>query len=212
MRTIHQLAAAGLSFLMLAFGACSKDNATAAAPDFQPMTAGSSWTYQPSAGTAYTLTVSTRDTTALGKTYKVFTSTNGTNQYRRKSGNEYYQLTVIPTLFPNGFDDLYLKDNQPAGSSWKISQTVTVPSIPLPLVADINYTIKTKDSSMTLSGRSFTKVSRVRMDVSVAGFGNLGGGDFYYADKIGLIRSVVAVGFSGQGVNYDETLVNYTIK
>ncbi|WP_026461389.1 hypothetical protein [Adhaeribacter aquaticus] len=182
-------------------------------PNYMPMTAGSTWSYQTSLGTSYTLTATNKDTTASGKTFKVFTSTDGQNRYRLKSANEYYQLTVIPGLAPNGFSELYLKDNQPVKATWKSSLPISIPSIPIPLTADLNYAIKTKDTTLTVNNKIFTKVIRVRLNVSIPTIGSLGGGDFYYADKVGLVQSNFNLSLQGSKiVNQSETLTNYTIK
>jgi hypothetical protein len=177
-----------------------------------PMTAGSTWTYQPSQGSAYTVTATNKDTVALGKTFKVFTNSNGGNRYQMKSGNEYYRLTIIPTIAPNGFAELYLKDNQPVNTTWKTTLPVTIPNIPIPVPADLNYTIKAKDTTVTVNNKVFNKVIRVRLDVSIPTFGPLGSGDFYYADKVGLIESKFQIDLQGQQVNQSEVLTSYTIK
>lgn len=199
---------------IITFSACKKDGGSTppAPPEYMPMTAGSTWTYQPSQGSAYTLTATSRDTVALGKTFKVFTNSNGENRYRMKSGNDYYRLTIIPDIAPNGFAELYLKDNQPVKSTWKISLPVSVPNIPIPLTADLNYTIKAKDTTVSVNNKVFNKVIRVRLDVSLASFGTIGGGDFYYADKVGLVETKFEINMQGQQVNQSEILTAYSIK
>jgi hypothetical protein len=202
----------GIGLLFLGFVSCKKA-AISALPDYLPMTAGSTWTYQPSVGSSYTLTATNKDTVAHGKTFKVFTGTNGQNRYRMKAANEYYQLTIIPQLSPDGFAELFLKDNQAVGANWKSSLPVNVPTIPIPLTANLLYTIKAKDTTRTVSGKIFKKVVHVNLDVSIPPLGSVGGGNFYFADKVGLIESSMLVTMQGQQVvNQSEVLTSYSIK
>lgn len=201
------------SIVVFSLLACKKDKGgDSGTADYMPMTAGSTWTYQPSQGAAYTLTATNRDTTALGKTFRVFTSTDGENRYRMKNGNEYYQLTVLPQIAPNGFVDLFLKDDQPVNATWKTTLPITVPNIPFPLTADLNYTIKKKDTSIVVDSKVFNNVIRVRLDVSVQTFGTLGGGDFYYANKVGLVQSTFQMDIPGQSITQSLILKSYSIK
>lgn len=194
--------------------ACKKDKDGAPAPpDYMPMTAGSTWTYQPSVGASYTLTATNKDTLTEGRTFKVFSNSNGRNRYRLKSANEYYQLTVIPQISKKGFAELYLKDNQPVGAKWKSTIPVSIPNIPLPLMADLNYAVKAIDTVRTVNNQLYKKVIRVRLDVSFASFGSLGSGDLYFADKVGLIESSVQIGVQGQQfTNLSEKLTSYSNK
>ncbi len=175
--------------------------------------AGSNWTYQPSQGPAYTITATSRDTTALGVSYKVYSSTDGQSRYRAKVGNEYFQFLVVPQILPNGVNELFLKDNQPVGATWSISQSVSVPNIPIPVTVTLGYTIRTKDTTMTINNKAFTKVIKVGQDITVQGFGNIGSGTFFYADKVGLIKSDVTVTIPGQAAsNASESIVSYELK
>jgi hypothetical protein len=200
-----------VALFFLGLSSCKKDSEPA--PEFISLNAGSTWTYQPNTGAAYTLTVTSKDTTAMGKVYKVISSSNGANNYWARSGNEYYRFASLPQLGINGFDELYLKDNQPVNTNWKLRQPITVPTIPLPLTATLSYTIKEKDITRTVSGKAFEKVIHVNLEVSVGGLGTMGGGDYYYADHVGLIESSLLLAYSGtQLINRTEVLTSYTIK
>jgi hypothetical protein len=178
-----------------------------------PMTAGSTWTYQSSTGSSYTLTATNKDTVAQGKTFKVFAGSSGQNRYRMRAANEYYQLTVIPQLSPEGFAELFLKDNQAVGANWKSALPISVPTIPIPLTANLTYTIRAKDTTRAVNNKIFNKVVHVNLDVSIAPLGSVGGGNFYFADKVGLIEGSMLVSMQGQQVlNQSEILTSYTIK
>lgn len=201
---------------LLTFSACKKnddDSEENKPADYNPVTTGSTWTYTPNVGPSYTLTATDRDTTALARTYKVFTSSNGVNQYRSKSGSDYYRFGVVPGLGAQGFEELYLKDNQNVNALWQTTQNFTFPGVPFPLVATLQYTIKEKGISRNVAGKDFPKVIHVRLDISVISVGSVGGGDFYYAEGVGLIESSLLITAQGQVLaNSTELLTSYDIK
>lgn len=198
---------------LLALTSCKKKSEDAPAPDYSPLTAGSTWTYQTNGGQSYTLTATNRDTTAMGRSYRVLSNSAGPNNYRAKSGNDYYRFGVVQGLGANGFEELYLKDGQALNATWQATQMINVPNIPVPVAATLTYTLKEKDITRTVGGKVYNKVQHVRLDVSVALFGSVGGGDFYYAEGIGLIESSLLLTAQGQQIaNVSETLVSYSIK
>jgi hypothetical protein len=195
------------------FTGCDKDKDEDPQPDFSPSTAGSTWTYQTNTGQSYTVTATDRDSTALGRSYRVFTTSTGINQYRTKSGADYYRFGMVPGLGSGGFEELYLKDNQAVNALWQAAQTINVPGVPIPLQATLQYTIKEQGATRTVAGKSFTNVTKVRLDISVFGVGAIGGGDFYYAAGIGMIESSLLISAQGQVLaNTSELLTSYTIK
>jgi hypothetical protein len=200
---------------VIAFSGCKKDKDgdDKTPPDYNPVTTGSTWTYQPNMGASYTLTATDRDTTAMARTYKVFTSTNGINQYRSKSGSDYYRYGLVPGLGAQGFEELYLKDNQEVNAIWQATQNFNYPGLLIPLVATLKYTIKEKGITKNVSGNNFSDVIHIRLDIAVSGFGSVGGGDFYYAAGVGLIESSLLITAQGQVVgNATEVLTSYNIK
>jgi hypothetical protein len=177
------------------------------------MTAGSTWTYENNPGAPYTLTATNRDTVAAGKTYRVLSSSSGGNTYRGKSGNDYYRFGAFSAVGLSGVEELYLKDNQPVNTTWSTSQNITVPNIPFPLTAVLAYTIKSKGETRTVSGKTYSNVVYVRLDISIGGIGSIGGGDFYYAEGVGLVESKIIITAPGQQpVNQTQVLTSYTIK
>lgn len=205
-----------LIIIVLIIAGCKKSSTQPVVdntPDYSPMTAGSTWTYELNTGQTYTLTATNKDTVAAGRTYKVFTNSAGPNAYRNKSVNEYYRFGIIEGVNANGFEELYLKDNQDVNGLWQTVQTVNVPGIPLPLIATLKYTIAEKGISRTVNGKNYANIIHIRMDVSVANYGSIGGGDFYYANKVGLIEDALLLTAQGQVLtNTSEKLITYTIK
>ena len=181
--------------------------------DYSPLSTGSTWTYESSNGTSYTLTSSGKDTVAMGKTYKVLANSNGANVYKMKSGTDHYQYVVIPELGSTGIEALFLKEEAAVNATWQHSQLLTVPNIPLPLPTTFTYTLKEKGISRTVKGKAFADVIHVGLVVSVTGLGSLGGGEVYYAKGVGLIEGSLRLTFSGtEVVNQTNLLTSYTIK
>ncbi len=109
--------------LIFLLSGCGKDSPVKI--DYSPLTAGSTWTYENTPGTPFTLTATNRDTVALGKTYKILTNSNGPNNYRAKVGNEYYRFGAFATVGLNSVEELYLKDNVAVNATWSSSQNIT---------------------------------------------------------------------------------------
>lgn len=210
-KSVIRLAA---TILVISFiSACKKDKDEEPPADFNPVTAGSTWTYLTELGQSYTITATDRDTMAMGRSYRVYSSSNGINQYRTKSGSDYYRFGFLPGIPGDGFEELYLKENQELNGLWQATQTILVPGVPIPLVATLKYTIKEKGVTRTVAGKEFKNVIHVRMDVSVLTIGSVGGGDFYYAAGVGLIESAVTIVAQGQTIaNTSEVLTAYSIK
>lgn len=205
--------------VLLATSGCKKDDAddnngtNNNTVNYNPLTTGSTWTYESNDGTSYTLTNSGRDTVASSRTYKVLTNSNGPNVYKAKSVTDHYQYIKIPELGSSGIEALYLKEDAAVNATWQHSQLLSVPNIPLPLPATFTYTVKEKGISRTVKGKAYADVIHVGLVVSVTGLGSLGGGEFYYAKGIGLIEGSLKLSFSGtEVVNQTNLLTSYTIK
>ncbi len=192
---------------VFALASCKKKS-TVAESDFSPLTVGSNWTYIIN-GVTNKLTVTNKDTTAQGRTYKVLSNSNGANQYQTKVGSEYYRLAVFPGFLPNGFDELYLKSEQSVNATWQLSVPVVFSGVPVTITS--KYTITEKGISKTVQGKNYVDVIHVRQDF-LSAFGNMGGGDQYYAKGIGLISSALAITIPGQSSTTNVELVSYEIK
>lgn len=200
---------------MLIFTGCGKDETSTPATDYSPLTANSTWTYQISTGGTYTLTSTNRDTTISGKTFHVFTNSNGGNNYMGKSGNDYYRFGILPGIAPNGFDETYLKDNVDVNGTWTITQNATAPGIPTPIPVKLTYTIAEKGVQKVVNGKTFTNVIHVKLNISALEIQG-GNGDFYYSAGVGLIESILVINanpaFGIQAYNQTQTLTSYSIK
>jgi hypothetical protein len=199
------------------FGCKKKTEATL---DFGPLTAGSTWTYRSttvgSPATSYTLTATNRDTIANGKTYRVISNSAGGNNYRNKTGSDYYSFGRFEALNAN-VEQLYLKDNADVNAKWQSTTNFTAPQLPIPLTATSEYTVREKGLSRTVNGVSFTNVIRVGLAINVsAGIGLVATGDAYYAPNVGLIESqydVIANAIAQiPASTTTEILTSYSIK
>src|SRR3954469_5408 len=140
-----------LSFCLIAsfvflFTKCKKDDTTppTTTTNYSPLTTGSNWTYNYAEGGAspatIKLTVTDKDTSINGKTYKVLSSSdNSGDNYLAKIDSNYYRFTSFPSI--GSFDELYLKDNRTVNSTWTNSVPFTLPGAG-DYNADLVYTVK----------------------------------------------------------------------
>ena len=203
------------SFAVL-FTQCKKDDnpTPTTSTNYSPLTTGSNWTYNysESGGSPETikLTVTDRDTSINGKTYKVLSSSdNSGDNYLAKIDSNYYRFTTFPGI--GDFEELYLKDNRAVNSTWTNSVPFTLPGTGS-FNADLTYTVKEVGISRTVNGKEYKDVIHVAVAVNVTLL-NFGGGDFYYANNVGLIESSISLTPPAQPV-YSSTqqLVSYEIK
>lgn len=193
----------------LIFTNCKKTSSPVAS-DYNPVTAGSSWTYI-SGSSVFKLTATNRDTVAAGRNYKVLTNSNGPNNYVAKNGNDYFRFGAIAAIGANGIEELYLKGNEDINGTWSGSQSFTAPGFGA-VTANLKYTIKAKGANRTVSGKNFNNVTEVRLDISISGF-SIGGGDFYYAEGVGMIENNINVAIPGQtAIAQTQVLTSYEIK
>lgn len=193
--------------LVLLFAACKK-NTNSSPTNFQPLTVGSSWTYV-SNGSSFTLTVTNKDTLALGKSYKVISNNNGPNHYQANLGNDYYRFATFQGVVPDGVEELYLKGDQNVNGSWQFNANI---DIGIPITVTAKYTVTEKGINKTVQGKSYADVIHVNQVLTVPGFGNVGGGDYYYASGIGMISSTINISIPGNTTNNTTELTAYTIK
>ena len=216
----------GFSLLL---AACSKDNSPGGGtttPNYQPVTAGSTWTYEStnkltSAKSSYTLTATSGDSAINGKTYKIFTNSGGSNDYYYNNGTEYYQFGGIAGITGNT-ELLYLKSNVAVASGWNETKTVTIPGLGTANVK-LGYTLVEKMANLTVEGVTYNDVMHVKVDlsdISVSGIPvTISSQDlhFYYAPNVGRVKSVIKLTLTppigSPIVTESETnLKSYTIK
>ena len=80
------------------------------------------------------------------------------------------------------------------------------------ITANLLYTVKGKGESRTVNGKVFNNVTHIRLDISI--FGNVGGGDFYYQEGVGLIEDSILVTppLGGTPYSSQQQIVSYQIK
>jgi hypothetical protein len=193
------------------------------ADTYLPTTVGSNWTYKMvTAGgtpTTGTFTVSTKDTSANNRTYKVVNGSTGSNQYYSKNAGDYYTLRAVGT---SALELLILKDNLDVNGNWNTSQVLSgltgLPAGITSVTVNTNYKIEIKGGSRVVNNTTYTNVIKVRADliaaVPIAGNLNFGYCEFYFSKNIGIIESNIQIANTTAGVNINElyTLQSYTIK
>lgn len=206
-----------LTSLVFLFTQCSKDNTTsapAATANYSPLTVGSNWTYNfvdgSSSGTQI-LTVTDKDTSINGKSYKVLSNSDSSgNNYLAKIDSNYYRFASFAGI--GSIEELYLKDNRGVGSTWTNTVPFTLPGSPVSLTANLTYTIAEAGTTRTVNGKDYKDVIHVNVVVNVLSV-NFGGGDFYYANNVGLIESSIKLTPSTQTTyTSSQQLVSYEIK
>jgi len=184
--------------LMLLF-ACNKDEEEPTPPpptNYQPISAGSYWTYSGfDGGPSFNVTMTGTTDTLSGLPYVEFShSLYGTGGFR-KEGGVYYNLFDFSgsiVEFP------YMKDNEPVLHTWDYIATFNGTNTRL------RYTILERDVDKVVFGRLFRDVIVVQTDT----YYDLGGGfdsvfvttESWYANDIGLIFSDI----SDQGMTFLE--------
>lgn len=209
------------SFLFL-FTQCKKDdNDSPVIPgisaNYSPLTVGSNWTYSLTEGNSpadtFKLTVTDKDTAISGRTYKVLSSSNGSeNNYLARADSDYYRFSSFAGI--GSIEELYLKDNRPVNSTWTNTASFTIPGspVPVPFTADLTYTVKEKDIDHVVSGKTYNNVIHINVTINVSSL-NFGQGDFYYAKNTGLIENRISLTPVGQDAySANQVLVSSEIK
>lgn len=212
-------------FLLLVFTSisCKKDKGNAPSNDkFMSLTAGSTWQYKltnnPSTTPTvsnYTLTATSIDSMANGKTYRVFSNSSGGNEYYNITGDDYYTFRNLPAALNIAPVELiYLKSNASVNDTWFKDVPVTVDiGLPIPVTITIKLTQKIAQKGITrvVNGITYNNVIDVQTDLTASGIpvaytltSNI---HYYYAPKVGQIESYTKIDFSTTGfppVNFEE--------
>ena len=205
--------------VLLFLVACKKSGGSASPTGYLSTGAGSTWNYQQTNNggptpvvSNYTLTSTTRDTVFSGKTYHVFSNSNGANQYFNVTGSDYFQFDSIRIATgAQAIDRLYLKDNSAVGVNWAQNLTITIMGVPLPVV--LTNSITEKGISRTVNNIVYTDVIHVTTAITInnplipasALTTNI---NSYYARKYGLIENsnIVSINFMGLVQNINTTI------
>ncbi|MCW3092472.1 MAG: hypothetical protein JWP81_3541 [Ferruginibacter sp.] len=180
--------------------------------NYMTLTAGSTWNYEsidilPAITTTYTITSTNRDSVIMGKTYHVFTNSNGSaNEYYNISGNDYYNFRNLPAALGGSSAEIhYLNDNAMVGASWNQSVPATVSGISF--TATLTNTVTEKGISKVVKGVTYNDVIHVTTTIGVS----IGGIPLpasalttdiqsFYARKFGLIQSTNKINLNYAGV------------
>jgi hypothetical protein len=188
---------------------------------YQPTTAGSEWNYT-TTGTAGTgpvnatfkITATSNDSTANGRTFRIFTNSAGGNEYYNKSGNDYYRISSF-VGFSSSIEFLYLKDNLTAGGSWTESKSITFPGIPIAVPVNLSYSVVGNKFDTSFNGNAFKDVIRVRVRPSSSlATVDIDDITYLYAKNVGMILNKVRlkITLASIDVNTETKLGAYTIK
>jgi hypothetical protein len=138
----------GCFLASLALFSCSDDDNPAPGPStgtaYMTTTAGATWTYDdidsstvPPTLTTHTLVSTNRpDTSINGRSYHIYTNSNGSSEYYNISGSDYYVYQKLPDdLGGAQIEVLYLKSGAAVGTTWTQSNNVTISGFPI----TVNY-------------------------------------------------------------------------
>ena len=176
----------------------SDDPVTPVIEKYMTLTAGSTWNYElinntlPTTTTQYTLTALNRDSSIFGRSYRVFSNSNGPNEYYNITGDyDYYTYRTITSVIAAGQRvDLYLITGQAKGFTWSQNYGFSMGGFPQTLT--LTNTIVDKGISKTVNGISYTNVIHIKTVLTSTG---LSAGAFtndinsYYAPNVGLIEN-----------------------
>ncbi|MCC6259136.1 MAG: hypothetical protein IT254_12500 [Chitinophagaceae bacterium] len=186
-------------------------------------TPGSTWNYSfvdntnAAANYDYTVTSSNSDTSINGKSYHKYAVSTGGTEYYNITGHDYYTYAALPAqIGGNYIENLYLRDNAIAGTSWIQSYNIIFNSVPLTI--QTTNTIAAVGLTRTVSGKTYSNVIQVNTSITppaIPGLTVTSNISYYYAPKVGMIENHIVVGINGLGVTQDvntqTTLTNATI-
>lgn len=177
---------------------CKKKKDTVPPPtppaNFQPTSAGSTWTYNSVSNVAtknYTLTSTGNDSLIDGKTYKIFNNSAGPNEYAYKTGNDYYRYSYFDAL--NQFLDLlYLRENYSVGDKWEQTKNATINGVNG--TAKLECVVVEKGGTHTVNAKTFTDVTVIKINPTFYSSGfqfnnNKAEIYYYFANNVGFIHS-----------------------
>lgn len=211
-----------LAFISLFAISCKKDDPAPnpSSETYMNITAGSVRNYRftdnndATNNEDYSLTSTTRDTTAVGKTYHVFTNnSDGSSEYYNKTASDYFQLQDASAIGAGVLENLYLKEGAAVGTSWTQTYNIDLMGTPVSLV--ITNRVETTGTSKVVLGNTYNNVIQIKTTISAsAGFPIPVTSDLrsYYAPKFGLIEStnMLNIALAGIDVNTKTELISST--
>ncbi len=209
----------GLAILAVS---CKKSDPPVVVPSkFMTFTSGIVWNYETVDNiavttTPYTLTSTSSDSTINSKVYHIFeyTDVNGTShQYYNNTNNDYFQYTELSTQLPP-LELKYLNDNTAAGGTW--SQAFSALQQGVTITANIQSTIESKGTSLTVNGITYNNVIKVKTEILNPTTDNplvvidpiTQSIHSYFAPKYGLIKREFQLHVSGSVLGNSSDLIN----
>lgn len=207
-----------LAVLMATLIACDKENngGGGTPSTYQPTTTGSTWTYRndnqlTGISTLYTVTATSKDTTALGQIFRVFSNGSG-SEYYRQSGTDYYQYGRLEGL-GNPLEFPFLKSSAAVGANWNIPIPISVSGVNI--TVDAKFSITQKGITHTVNGKAYNNVIVVDVLLTPPPLVVITAQKikYYYAEGVGRIQADVLVQapIAGINVNNITTLQSYSI-
>jgi len=203
---------------ILAAGCSKKNNPgpSASADSYLPVSSGSTWTYNDVVGgSASQLTITMTGGTSVinGKTYYAGTSassTRGTSTGYFYAANHSYSFRATSAAVNITIELQMGNDEQNVGYTWTTTPTDngTINGVSAKTV----NTIKEKNISRTVNGKTFNNVIHTQVDLQYdlgTGFQSVATYDIYLAKGVGMIENDTSVSGSPYEV---ETITGYTIK
>jgi hypothetical protein len=208
----------------IGFFSCQKEisidtpvgNSGSAGGNYQPLSAGSFWTYKDSAtGSIRTITATNTTKTISGRLYTALLSTpavSADTAFQAVDGANYF-LTAEGsgpnTGAPFNITFHYLNDTAAVGTTWRYNA-----GSGNGFTAYINTTIAERNIAHTVNGKAYNDVIHTHLEIEYDIFGtlmNFGTYEYYNAKGIGCIQTIST--FDGMGATYriQSDLIDYSI-
>jgi hypothetical protein len=174
------------------------NNTATGTTSYQPLSAGSTWTYRTDYGSTLgadtsKITMGSKTTTINSKlytqAYETLTSYPGLidTGYYYASNHDYSTMQIVATSSTSSstVEFLYLKDNSAVGTTW--TGTINYPSI---ATFTLNGKITEKGVTKTFLGKTYTNIihSTVVLTITILGVSQPNTYDFYVAQGIGIVH------------------------
>jgi len=165
--------------------------------DYFPTTIGSNWRYNDGSADSIHIEAINKDTTISGNTYRILVQTqagSSDSSFYRKSGGSYFTWSTVDITgvsTPTPIEYIFLKDDQPAGSTWE-SPEVPVSGIPNVTKVKAKFTIVSVGGTTVVSGNTFSNIIRVQQEIQYQTMGVYVPAftvDAYYSKGVGLVNA-----------------------
>ena len=148
---------------------------------------------------------------------------SGVQRLRKLNGDYYIKMESlsspaqgpIPGFTMTGYETIILKDYMPVGGTWtdKYSQTTTYTDPNFPVISldfDIVATVMEKNSSITVAGRNYTDVIKIKyiQKVTMVGQTTVVTSYYWYSKNVGPIKMTSEIG----GQTTVQELDSYIVK